>query len=197
MRNFGFVIGNGTSRQGLDFDSLHSKGLVYGCNALYRDVIPDYLVAVDAKMVLEITNNNIQNKCSVWTNEHNSFKNLRNINFFKKSKGWSSGPTALDLAVQNDHKEIHIFGFDYSGIGENNNKVNNVYAGTWNYKKENEKATYYGNWLRQTVSVIHNNKHIKFLRVIGENAFIPSEMLKLNNLIHINYDEYYRYLKNA
>ena len=31
--------------------------------------------------------------------------------------------------------------------------VNNLYAGTHNYKKVGDPATYFGNWERQTVNV--------------------------------------------
>ena len=42
-----FVIGNGTSREPIALPSLKPFGKIYGCNAVYRDFIPDYLVAVD------------------------------------------------------------------------------------------------------------------------------------------------------
>ena len=50
-----FVLGNGTSRKSIDIKSLEPHGMIYGCNALYREYDPDYLVAVDVKMVLEIS----------------------------------------------------------------------------------------------------------------------------------------------
>lgn len=49
-----FVIGNGQSRLQIDLNNLRSKGTIYGCNALYRDFIPDVLVATDCKMREEI-----------------------------------------------------------------------------------------------------------------------------------------------
>ena len=42
-----FIIGNGQSRQGFDLESLRGKGTTYGCNAVYRDFTPDYLVSLD------------------------------------------------------------------------------------------------------------------------------------------------------
>ena len=49
-----FILGNGTSRKGLDLSSLKSAGPVYGCNALYRDFSPDILFSVDPPMIEEI-----------------------------------------------------------------------------------------------------------------------------------------------
>ena len=49
-----FIIGNGVSRKGFDLEQLRGKGVIYGCNALYRDFMPDVLVATDDKMREEI-----------------------------------------------------------------------------------------------------------------------------------------------
>ena len=36
-------------------------------------------------------------------------------------------------------------------------RVNNIYSGTQNYKRSDDGATYFGNWLRQTCNVIQKN----------------------------------------
>ena len=42
-----FIIGNGESRKGFDLANLRQHGTIYGCNAIYRDFMPDVLTAVD------------------------------------------------------------------------------------------------------------------------------------------------------
>ena len=49
-----FCIGNGESRQSLDLRKLREHGIIYGCNALYRDFTPDVLVGVDQGIMHEI-----------------------------------------------------------------------------------------------------------------------------------------------
>ena len=49
-----FVLGNGVSRKSIDPHALKLHGKTYGCNALFRTFAPDYLVAVDTKMIMEI-----------------------------------------------------------------------------------------------------------------------------------------------
>ena len=49
-----FCIGNGESRQGFDLDKLKPFGKIYGCNAIYRDYMPDVLTAVDHGIMHEI-----------------------------------------------------------------------------------------------------------------------------------------------
>jgi|TARA_B110000908_G_scaffold21595_1_gene24382 hypothetical protein len=179
-----FVLGNGTSRVGISPIELQKLGKVYGCNALYRSFTPDHLIAVDTKMVVEINKANYQKTNQVWTNPNKLYSTMEGFNFFQPSKGWSSGPTALWLASQHQNTTIYILGFDYKGI--NGHKVfNNVYANTENYKKTSDTATYYGNWLRQTKTVIESNSSIKYIRVIASDNYIPDELNKISNLKHI------------
>ena len=42
-----FIIGNGASRAKFDLTTLSPHGTTYGCNALYRDFYPDWLVSID------------------------------------------------------------------------------------------------------------------------------------------------------
>jgi len=49
-----FCIGNGESRKGFDLESLRPLGKIYGCNALYRDFMPDVLTSVDHGIMHEV-----------------------------------------------------------------------------------------------------------------------------------------------
>ena len=187
MKKIAFVLGNGTSRKSIDLKQLKSKGTTYGCNALYREFQPDYLVAVDTKMILEINKAKYQHGHCVWTNPNRAYHQMTGFNFFNPSKGWSSGPSALHLASGHNNSEIYILGFDYIGIGD---KVNNIYADTPNYKKSHDKATYHGNWLKQTCITCQKFSQKRYIRVLGENAFIPKEFSKIDNLSHITVEEF-------
>ena len=184
-----FVLGNGTSRKPINPKDLQTYGTIYGCNALYRTFSPDYLVAVDVKMILEISKAGYQNCNQVWTNPNKSYQKIKNLNFFNPSKGWSSGPTALWLASQHQYEKIFILGFDYRGLNQGK-KFNNLYADTVNYKKSNDGATFFGNWLRQTCSVIKEHPEIQFYRVIAPDNYCPDELNKFDNLTTITIDEF-------
>ncbi len=45
----GYAIGNGPSREKYDFGNLNGNGLVVGCNTIFKDFTPDYIVALDRK----------------------------------------------------------------------------------------------------------------------------------------------------
>ena len=58
-----FILGNGPSRP-TDIKWLNNlKGDTYGCNAIYRDFEPDFLVANDWAMMLEIINSTYSGNC--------------------------------------------------------------------------------------------------------------------------------------
>jgi len=179
-QNSAFVLGNGLSRSSIEPEELKKYGPVYGCNALYRTFRPDYLVAVDVKMILEINKSMYQHKNQVWTNYNKSYEGLQHFNYFQPGKGWSSGPTALWLSAQHRHKKIYILGFDYKGL-DDGKRLNNIFANTRNYKKSTDGATFFGNWMRQTIAVLRENPHIEFNRIILPDNYIPDELNTFDN----------------
>jgi hypothetical protein len=133
------IIGNGESRKNFDFSKI--KEIKIGCNAAYRDIELDYLVAVDRRMVDEAIRNNFQKPIYTRQNWMNNFIQFSNVNVLPKLPytgelrqddpwHWGSGPHACNLAATMSPNEIHLWGFDLWG---NNGKVNNVYKGTNNY----------------------------------------------------------------
>lgn len=188
-KNISFVLGNGTSRKTIDLEQLKSNGKVYACNAVYRTFQPDYLVAVDVKMILEINKAGFQHKNEVWTNPNKSYQRIKNLNYFNPSKGWSSGPTALWLAAQHSYETIYILGFDYRGLNDGKT-LNNMYADTANYKKSTDGATFFGNWMRQTRAVIKENPNINFVRVIQPDNYNPDELNTFDNYTTVFIDDF-------
>lgn len=182
-----FVLGNGRSRLNIRPKKLRKKGTIYGCNALYREFSPDFLIAVDPKMIIEICESKYQLEHQVWTNPNSRYEKYEGLNFFSNPKGWSSGPTALYKACCDGHKEIFILGFDYYGI--DNQYFNNVYADTPNYKTSTDTATYYGNWMRQTETIMREFQHKMFYRIIDGNTKEIPDWRVINNLKHITYEK--------
>jgi len=194
QHNVAFVLGNGNSRSKLNLASIKGRGTIYGCNALYREFDPDFLVAVDTKMVNEIIASGYHKDHQVWTNPNKGITSKSNVNFFSPHKGWSSGPTALWFASQQKFTQIYIFGFDYQGV---DGKFNNVYADTFNYKKSNDAATYFGNWLSQTEKTVKENPTINYFRVMTPGAFVPDKLQGIPNLQHITFDNFEQKFKGS
>lgn len=178
-----FVLGNGKSRLQITYEELKPHGKIYACNAVYREFSPDYLIAVDPKMIIEINATGYQLQNQVWTNPHIKYKDFQGFNYFKPSLGWSSGPTALQLATEHKAKEVYILGFDFAG---DNGLLNNVYENSNNYRKSTDPATYYGNWQRQTEHIIKTNINTKYFRVVDRTFYDPQ--WQLPNFKNITYE---------
>lgn len=199
MSQTAFVLGNGQSRRGIDIDDLKEKGTVFACNAVYRTHRPHFLIAVDPKMILEIAETDYVLHNKVWSNFNNQYnknkKILDHVNWFKPSLGWSSGPTALRMACEHGYNEIYILGFDYQGLPEQNGKhnrfkLNNIFGDSRNYKKSNDEATFYGNWMNQTKKCLQDFKDVKFHRVIPKGWFKPKDLEWNGNIDHPTTEEF-------
>lgn len=186
MSTTAFVLGNGESRRGIKIADLKQHGTVWACNAVYRTEEPDFLVAVDPKMILEISETEYPMTHQVWSNWNQQYQKVptakKYINYFKPSLGWSSGPTALKMSCDRGMKEIYILGFDYQGhLREPNNPnrgatFNNVFKDSRNYKRSVDQSTYYGNWLNQTKRVLQDNPEVQFHRVVNKDSFRPHDL---------------------
>ncbi len=188
QNNVAFVLGNGTSRRSLNHNSLLDKGIVYACNAMYREFEPHYLIAVDVKMVNEIVASGYNKTHAVWTNPNKGISTKHHLNLFNPHTGWSSGPTALWFASEQGHRDIYIFGFDFQGL---QGRFNNMYADTYNYKKTSDTATFHGNWLSQTERTIKDFRHTQYYRVINPGDFVPDQLgIQIKNIKHITYDDF-------
>jgi len=198
MAEVAFVLGNGESRKGIRIDDLKKHGKVYACNGVYRTETPDYLVAVDPKMVLEIVETDYPKNNQVWSNFNGQYnKNpvaLNHIRWFKPSLGWSSGPTALRMACDHGHKDIYILGFDYMGHDVENKSTrkmfNNIFKDTRNYKRSKDDATFYGNWMNQTKKCLQDYPEVNFHRVIPTGWFQPKDLAWKGKIDHPSTDEF-------
>ena len=198
MSNIAFVLGNGESRKGIKIEDLKRHGTVFACNAVYRTETPDYLVAVDPKMITEIAESDYPTKHQVWSNFNAQYnknqKILDHIKWLQPSLGWSSGPTALRMACDKGFKEIYILGFDYQGHTDakksNRHKFNNLFKDTRNYKRGTDDSTFYGNWMNQTKRCLLDFKNTKFHRIIPKGWFNPKDLKWNENLKTLTLEEF-------
>lgn len=185
-----FVLGNGKSRLTYDLHELKLRGKVYGCNALYRDFTPDVLVATDTPMATEIEQSGYTG--AFWTRRPAINSNSRKI---EMNFGFSSGPIAVTLAALNQHRPIYLIGFDLTG--ENGN-INNVYAGTQNYKPQHDKETYWGNWVNQLHTIMKNQfPYSKFIRCVDAQSYTPKEWEMLPNYSEIAFEDFINSINNT
>jgi len=161
----GFVLGNGRSRLAVDLEELKTKGLIYGCNAIYREFMPHVLVATDRLIANRIQEEEIDKKVKFWTRRPIEGSAAHKIE--RPYYGNSSGPVAVSRACIDGATHIFLLGFD---LGTSDSKFNNIYADTEFYKKSTDDPTYAGNWIYQLNDIAKAFPKVIFFRVTGEES---------------------------
>ena len=172
------IIGNGKSRLQFDLTILNNIYTTYGCNALYRDFMPDYLISHDMGIADEILDNKVHYQTKFYTQHgtkmDNRHKKNEPINWVIQDK-WmgDSGTGALRLACMNGHKVIYMIGFDYA---TKNKWIDNVYAGTKHYQPGptiNGGQFMLVQWESRLRYMCDTYKDTQIIRING-NGFIPT-----------------------
>lgn len=177
-----FVLGNGISRKGIDLAQLRQHGTIYGCNALYREFTPNVLVATDRPIATAIQQSGYAKVNQFYTRrpiEGLGAKVVPNPYF-----GYSSGPISAAIAAQDGHRQIYLLGFDMGPV--ENNKFNNIYAGTEFYKSVDAQPTFTGNWTKQLIQIVQDYSTVEFIRIHGSTTASISKFDKLKNFQTLN-----------
>lgn len=187
-----FVLGNGVSRKSIDLSLLKPFGKIYGCNALYRDFVPDVLVATDKPISERIQTEGYSQSHVFYTRR--PIVNHGAMQVPREYYGFSSGPIAAALACLDGAQTIYLIGFD---MGPVNNHFNNVYADTEFYKRSSAVPTYTGNWARQLTQVIKEYPKTVFWRVSGPSTAPVQEFAKIKNYQILALHEFLNRINNA
>lgn len=191
------VLGNGESRLSIDLSLLQSQYTIFGCNAIYRDFLVDYLVCCDRRMVKEVLNNDSSKKINLYTRiDSKNMFDPSGVNFLPdlpyyglerqdKIQHWGSGPYAVLLAASIGFTDITLVGFDLYGNGK---FINNVYKNTKNYQTENVPAVDPSYWIYQIGKVFEIYNHTKFNVVNNHNWKAPKNWVLPNVLFRNSLD---------
>lgn len=188
-----FVLGNGQSRSGLPLHDLQQHGLIYGCNALFRDFAPNVLVATDRPIAQHIEETGYSLKNKFYTRRPAAGTGA--IIIPKPYFGYSSGPVAVALAALAQHKKIYMLGFDLGPT--ENKKFNNLYAGTEFYKETGSNPTYTGNWVKQIQHICREFSETKFVRVCGKTTARLTELDAIRNMEHLSLEGFVERINNV
>lgn len=155
-----YCIGNGPSRKDFDLNSLSATGQTYGCNALYRDFMPDYLFMVDAMMTKEIVDNKIDKKtiCYAPSLEVNRHKES-DLHLIPHNQHYTSGNQAIWTSAIHGHKNIYMIGYDFREYGKG--VLNNIYQNSKNYG-ERHSDMIFTEWFTTFRKIIKQRPYCNF-----------------------------------
>lgn len=196
ISNRAVIIGNGVSRSRFNLNVLknHRGGLLgsaalqtYGCNAVYRDFAPHFLVANGDSMIEELANSDYCNDHIVYTSAKPILDYPGKFYLIPQDPGWNAGALATYMACFDGHKRVYLLGFD--GIDDPSTGYN-VYAGTRSYV-----APSYGYnedfWVQSMLEVFNTYSDVDFVRVMPTVSYRMPEAWKfLVNLRQIDYRQF-------
>ena len=194
IQDFAFILGNGKTRLDVDIDWLNSCGVTFGCNRVYEEVEVNHLVSSDKGMAYEIQKSGYSAINKHYTRKLNIIEGSGALELLHpKFSGFSSGPAAVGMACYFGHPYIFLIGMD---LHSNDKFINNLYAGTKNYKLESAQPTYYGNWILQIRDIMKEYINNRFIHVNPMENFSPEEWKSLNNFQIMDLDEFTLMINN-
>lgn len=199
ISNRACVIGNGISRKGFNLTPVfkHAGGLLgrkklqtYGCNALYRDHTPDFLVVTgdSATIVKEVADSGYCDKNIVYATAADVQNFPGKFYLTPQDPGWNAGSVATLTAAFDGHKVIYMLGFDSQDTPGYNY---NMYAGTNGYQPE-RGAQAGSQFSDATLKTIFNTyPEVDFVRVMpSKSAAMPELWKDCTNLRQISIREF-------
>ena len=166
-RGNAYCIGNGPSRKDFDLNKLKATGQTYGCNALYRDFMPDFIFSVDTKVTVKMCEDKVYEKCFHYAPalEVNRKQHKGMLHLIPNNPHWISGNAAFWTAGVHGHKNIYLIGFDFREYGKD--QLNNIYQDTENYGERHSDAIFEG-WLKQFRDMLKMRPYVNYT-VVHDN----------------------------
>jgi len=192
--NHACVIGNGESRAKFDLSLLASNQnssnprslQTYGCNALYRNFHPTFLIATGSDICEELVNADYCTDRIIYSNAKTLLKHPGKFYLVPQDVPWNAGSIATYLACFDGHKKVFLLGFD-NGAGANYN--NNMYAGTPGYPPRdfNYNDLFFVKTMELIMKVYND---VEFIRVMPNPRWSqPLEWTALPNYRQIDFRE--------
>ena len=148
MTKVAFIICNGESRREFDLDRLKPYP-TFGCNALYREWEPTWLVSIDPGITKEIQESNFDSDRHIVPPLEEQYEPVEYNSAQPRS---NAGMNAIQEAVRRGYNKLYILGMDFI-LEDARFTMSNVYDGTDNYTMETratandqQSRTGYLNW---------------------------------------------------
>lgn len=171
------AIGNGESRNGFDLRHIasHKAGFgganrlqTYGCNNLYKNFTPDFLVAVGSEVVDELAETSYVDSNIVYVNSQHIQSHPGKFYLIPQNVPYDAGSLAVYMACFDGHKKIYMLGYD--------SHEDNVY-GTF--------------WTKSMMIVMSTYSDVEFIRVMPTASWaIPAGFSGLINFRQIGFRDF-------
>jgi|694.fasta_scaffold19651_10 hypothetical protein len=146
----------------------------YGCNALYRNYQPDFLITTGAEMIAELANSEYCDNNVVYANKQAVTNYPGKFHYVPQDPQWNSGAVATYIAAFDGHQKVFMIGFDGADSADSSY---NVYAGTNAYPQAPDSLLE-DYWELSMAEVFKAYPDTSFVRVAPTKSFRTPEAWK-------------------
>ena len=184
-------LGNGKSRLNRSLKKIENSNnikilryynVIYGCNAIYREWMPDFLVVTNQILAAKLD----EEYRDIAYSSQEVARRYPGFNFIPGGHRLDAGASAAYLAAFHGAKRVFLFGYDGQPEPGYNN---NVYAGTEHYPSETDEVLD-SNWIRNLKNVVITYSDVEFYRVTTNPEDNYRELLKLPNYKPIHFNQF-------
>lgn len=190
------VIGNSKSRKDFDLnlltgqtggaDGVRSVGQTYGCNLLYKDFSPDFLICINKSICADIAETNYAKENIVYSSVKNIMTNEGNFHLYPQLYTANAGTLALRLACADGHKKIFLL-----GMTTYNQPDDNIYYGQHDvYKDVNIEGTN-DKFISDCCKVFLTYDDVEFYYIAKDIGLMPEAYSWVPNVQEISVLQYY------
>lgn len=190
------AIGNGESRLGFDLSHIanHKAGFggadklqSYGCNALYRDFTPDFLILVGKDIADEVAQSAYPVDNLVYAHGEHIIGFPGKYYLIPQNVSYDAGSIAAYMACFDGHTKVFLLGYDSYDV---QGPVNNVYKNTNGYPAHDHEQDHYF-WTKALRSVMTTYDDVDFVRVMPQATWwVPEDWSNLPNFRQISFRDF-------
>lgn len=185
------IIGNGSSRDGVDLERLSKNTTTFGCNALYRDFDADYLCVVDPAMKADIDKYNGESSTTLLAASMGEEYEPYFLHPGHPPRN-NAGMFAIMKAIEMGFERLYLIGFDFLAF-DKTQVLSNMYEDTDCYGPETKTSLHDSRRRMQYFGwVLEKNPDVRFDIIFPENLTIYAPNVDNVNLMH--YDRLYNEL---
>lgn len=182
------IIGNGVSRLDFQLNNLtkpyiKKKIATYGCNALYREFTPDFLICTRPKIIKEVVESGYSESNITYAPGTAILDYPKSFHLIPQDPGWNSGSLAAYLACFDGCSKVVLLGFDGNDTPTIPNNVftnSNGYTGISNYNDRFMATT--------LVHVMKTYSLVDFVLVNSTGrGYMPKEWYNFANLRRLSF----------
>ena len=194
------VIGNSSSRKDFNLEFLngqtggsqgvHSVGQSYGCNSLYKDFEPTFLVCVNRDICEDIVADGYAEDNIVYSNVSNILRYPNSFHLYPQAFSSNAGNLATNLACADGHKTVYLVSMD--GYQTNSD---NIYSEYYKDKlgqeiTQQQCETHTVNFHQHLIETMKVYDDVQFYMVVNDLGLVTDDFKWCRNFNEVTYRDY-------